>query len=378
MRAHFLAIALVSGACGLFAAEAPAIHSVTVSKAFFNPTLGQSVDFSFAVEGEGLLTISILDRDGFLVRTLVRGKPAEHGGQAFGWDGKDERGVVVPDEAYSLKIDLARGGASVATYFPANEPQEDLKVEPSYYDRATAVFAYKLPKAARVHMQAGIAHLDPKTKKKNGPVLKTIVNREPRPSGPVIETWNGLDETRTYYIPDLPDFVMAVAATSLPENSVITNGNHSPSFLERALTRTGSSLVTRAASKHHHHQGLTALEDVSPTLRAVAANAVWLPDNRVWSTTEESLKGSLSLAGPSAEAFRKEPGSLEIYLDHRLVWTTKSPTPGMRFEVPLVGLSPEPHIVAFNWSSEYGPTAATSIRVGVGGVLTPVRTEAAK
>lgn len=369
MRARFLSIALVLGARGLLAGEAPAIHSVTVSKAFFNPTLRQTVDFSLTVDVEGLLSVSILDRDGFLVRTLVPGRPTTTGSHVFGWDGKDDRGDVVPDEAYSLKIDLVSEGARVASYFPANQPPEDLKAEPSYYDRGSAVFAYKLPKAARVHMQAGIKHLDPATKKKDGPVLKTIVNREPRPGGPVIENWNGMDETGSYYLPDLPDFVMAMAATSLPENTVITNGNHSRTFLEQALQRHGSSLLTHTVSDHHHHRGLTSLEDASPALRVIPSNATWSATNRLWWATSGSLKGSLSLEGPSAREFQTQPGSLEIFIDHKVVRKEKTPTQGMSFEVQLAGLSKGPHIVAFNWASEYGPAAISSIRVSAGGDL---------
>jgi hypothetical protein len=214
-------------------------------------------------------------------------------------------------------------------------------------------------------MQAGIAQPNPETGKRYGPVLKTVVNREPRPSGPVIENWNGLDETGSYYIPDLPGFVMSVAATSLPESSVIATGNRSQTFLQRALTRTGSSLLTNVASNHRHHHGLTALEDVSPALRFTPANATWSGENQIWSTKSESLKGSLFLEGPSAQSFRKQPGHLEIFLDQALVRKATSPTQGMNFEVPLEGVSPGPHIVAFDWASEYGPTAATSIRLRV-------------
>ena len=88
-------------------------------------------------------------------------------------------------------------------------------------------------------MQAGIAPVDSKTGKRSGPVLKTLVNREPRPARAVIQNWNGLDETGSYYIPDLPGFAMSVAATSLPENAILAVGNSTVTFLERARRRTG-------------------------------------------------------------------------------------------------------------------------------------------
>ena len=74
-------------------------------------------------------------------------------------------------------------------------------------------------------MQAGTVQTDSKRGKATGPVLKTIVNREPRPTGPVIETWLGLDESGSFYVPDLRGFSVSVAATSLPENALISVGN---------------------------------------------------------------------------------------------------------------------------------------------------------
>src|SRR5512132_4418759 len=83
-----------------------AISDVSVSRPFFNPSLGQKVGISFALAQPGNLTVQILDRDGYPVRKLVSGKAVEKGKQALDWDGRGDAGEVVSDEAYSLKIDL--------------------------------------------------------------------------------------------------------------------------------------------------------------------------------------------------------------------------------------------------------------------------------
>ena len=113
-------------------------------------------------------------------------------------------------------------------------------------------------------MQAGTVQTDSKRGKATGPVLKTIVNREPRPTGPVIETWLGLDESGSFYVPDLRGFSVSVAATSLPENALISVGNTSETFLERAARRSGDPLIPQPDGGHAHHRGLTALDDVAP------------------------------------------------------------------------------------------------------------------
>ncbi len=188
----FVACLLAASLCA--AAE---ISDVSLSRPFFNPSLGQKIGLSFTLDRTGFLTLLILDRDGFLVRKLVAAKPVEKGPLSFDWDGQDDAGEVVPDEAYSLKIDLSSGGQT-GSYFPGNSLAEDLQVQTNYYDRRGAIFSYKLPRAARVHIQAGIARIDPKTKVADGPVLKTLVNREPRPAGAVVENWNGFDEGGTF------------------------------------------------------------------------------------------------------------------------------------------------------------------------------------
>jgi hypothetical protein len=91
--------------------------SVTTSRPFFNPSIGESLRLQITVPRRGLLTALVLDRDGVPVRSLVRTQVAQ-GSTAVVWDGKDAHGAVVPDEAYSFKIDLA-DKARHLTYFPA-------------------------------------------------------------------------------------------------------------------------------------------------------------------------------------------------------------------------------------------------------------------
>ena len=344
------------------AAEPSAIQNVSISKPFVNPSLGEKIGISFTVAHPGSLTILILDRDGFLVRKLVSAKPVEKGPLSFDWDCREDTAEIVPDEAYSLKVDLSSEGRT-ETYFPGNSPGEGLQVKTNYYDRRGAIFSYKLPKPARVHVQAGIARIDPKTKKGDGPVLKTLVNREPRPAGAVVENWNGFDEGGTFYVPDLPQFVMAVAASSLPENSLLTTGNRKTGFLERAAKRSGTSLFTYSVNVHEHHRGLAALDDVAPRLKVAPLNAAWSSKDRVWSSGDKKLSVSVNLEGLSADAFARQPGKLYVFLDQKRLRKISSPVPGMKIEVPLQDLKAGVHIVALNWASDYGPVAVSSIRI---------------
>lgn len=195
--------------------------------------------------------------------------------------------------------------------------------------------------------------------------MKTIANEEPRSSGKIIEHLSGLDESETIVIADLAHFVIAIAATPLPDNSVIVV-NPSKSFLESVATRKGETLLTFAVKDHHHHQGLTVLQSTSPSMKLTPGNATWSQDQRIWKLTAKALKVSGSLKGPSADAFIRQPGKLVFFLDERKV--SELPVPkstNFDLELPLPKLTPGNHIAAFDWISDNGPAAAYSFRINV-------------
>jgi hypothetical protein len=352
-------------------ADRQGILGITVSRPFFDPALGQKIGISFALAQSGNLTVLILDRDGYPVRKLIAGEAVEKGKHALDWDGKDEQGEVVPDEAYSLRIELDHGGKA-AIYFPANTGEEDLKAVTNYYGRQSGVLSYKLPKPARVHIQAGTAVVDPRTGKATGPVLRTLVNREPRPAGAVIENWNGFDQSGLFYVPDLPNFVIAVAATALPDNALITIGNRGSSFVDRALGRRGESLLTAKAEDHHHHHGLSTIEDVSPSLHLEPRNASWNSAERTWTARGDALTLALRLEGATASRFRQEPGGVTVFIDGQIAKDLRdlkgllSPSGDLTVDVPLARLAAGSHLLAVNWGTDFGPVSVGALRVRKG------------
>src|SRR5262249_11798245 len=153
----------------------------------------------------------------------------------------------------------------------------------NYYSRSRAIISYNLLKSARVHLQAAVAVSDPVTKQQIGPVMATIVNRAPRGPGEVAEFWNGFaDGDCNIYVPELPNFKLAIAATELPENSIIALGNRQQDFVGSVASRNGSSLFTYTTTTHSHHEGLSALDDVAPQLRAKPENSEWVPNQHGW------------------------------------------------------------------------------------------------
>jgi hypothetical protein len=313
-----------------------------------------TVDFA----RRGMASALVVDRDGFPVRTLAKSQPVS-GAVSFGWDGRDDAGEVVADEAYSVRVEWRSGGMS-DVYFPADAPAKMQRVASSSYNRRSATLTYMLAGPSRVHIQAGTAALDTKTKQMIGPVMKTVVNREPRGAGAIAEHWSGFDESGAVFIPDLKDFVVAIAATPLPENSIITFGNARRHFVETIATRRGASLFTHRGHADHHG-GLSTLDDVSPALTIQPLNAVWSPEGRVWIVRGSALRARLALAGPSSATFRRHPATIERFVDGRRLGEPTRKR-GDIVEIPLDARN-ETQRVSINWNSDFGPVAANTIQV---------------
>jgi hypothetical protein len=216
-----------------------------------------------------------------------------------------------------------------------------------------------------VHIEAGQATLNPKTGRNEGPILKTIVNREPRVAGAVVEKWNGFDESGTIRVSDLQHFSVSVLATSLPDNSIITRGNRGQSFLEYARRHhPAAALVARKRETPAvHHAGLNAFEDRSPSLD-VTPSAEWDAEARAYMATG-AVKLQLKIAGPAAAHFNAQPGRLSVYVDEARVLTQEHPSSPLALSIPSERLTPGEHRIAVNWGSDYGPTAASSFLLNV-------------
>jgi len=343
-------------------ADKPVISEVSTSKPSFNPSLGQKSQVAFSVSHAGVVNVRLLDRDGYLVRRLAVQAAVEKGRVSFDWDGRDDKGEVVADEAYSIQIDFTVSNSSSATYSPASTPGRDWSIKPKYYDRRGGILAYTLPVACRVHAQAGTAKVDKVTGKISGPVLKTLVNREPRPAGAVIEQWNGFDDSGTINVAELADFKIAISVSALPDNSIIAFGNRVRNFLSYASGRIGSPMLPRRTATHEHHRGLSALDDVSPDLSLSPQHASWVSNEHLWATNSTELQLVVSLRGMSVDHFVRQPTKLYVFLDGKPVSESTDPKQGMVVSVPLNPQSSQPQVVALNWASEYGPVAVAALR----------------
>ncbi|MEK6373629.1 MAG: FlgD immunoglobulin-like domain containing protein [Acidobacteriota bacterium] len=362
---RFLAVAFALMCAEVTATAGPThvIRSAKVDRSSLNVAAHEVVTFTVDFAQPGVASVGVVDRDGYVVRTLAKAQPVSAGPVSFGWDARDDSGEFVADEAYSFKVDW-RGTGGTDSYFPADAQVPMTTIDARSYDRRTATLSYTLPRPSRVHVQAGTAVLDPKTKELVGPVMKTIVNREPRVAGAIAEHWSGFDESGAIFIPDLENFVVAIAASPLPENSVSTFGNRKHAFVETLAARRGPSLLTRR-DHGEHHAGLTTVDDTSPQLIIEPLNAIWSAADRTWILTgKDALRLRLSVKGPTAAAFRAQPAKIFRFVDGRQIATASPTTKDGVIAVPLDARGGVRR-VSVNWRSEWGPLAANTIQIRV-------------
>jgi len=327
----------------VFAAHAVArgasSHATNVSPAFFNPSLGQHARMTFQTTTPGELQTLVLDRDRFVIRSFATQKiPA--GMTILEWDGKDDRGLVVPNEAYTLRVEFSNPTEKFI-YDPGYDAMPEAEEPAPSYGRSNGGITYTLARPARVHIQAGQATTDVGGKS-NGPVLKTVVDREPRTSGSIFESWDGYDESHQTYIPDLRHFAIGVFAVSLPPNAIITIGNRQSSFLAYVTAhRRHQRQLMLASHSADHHGGLDAYHDRAPHL-TMSLNDCTL---------------ALRLTGPSASLFTKSDAALSIFLDEHLIRSTRPSTNPTVVHLNRGFDRAGGHRLTANWSSGRGPVA---------------------
>lgn len=209
-----------------------------ISRPFFSPALKQIVQLSLHIHVKGIITVQVVDPDGYLVREIVSRMPVNAGVFSCEWDGKAAAdGLPMPDEAYGLRIELASGGKK-EVYFPSDAEDEPVTTETARYDREAGTISYQVARSSRVRITA----LLKETGTSKEQVFIRLLDWAPRVSGPIVEHWQGYDQERKTYVPDVPGSELRVELKPLPEGAVIVAGGHTRSFEEWKAVRQGQSL----------------------------------------------------------------------------------------------------------------------------------------
>ena len=201
------------------------IQNAALSKESFNPSRGDNVTLTYDLSKTSKITVKVFDPDGGLVRGLVTGAERKPGKNEEAWDGRDDDGKPIPNEAYLFTIETDGGDVYDPTTFSGGFVDD---ITSARFDREAGTVVYKLPEASRVLIRLGV---------KNGPMLKTLVDWEPRIAGSITEYWDGRDEDKVMLLHDHKDFTALITHVSLPDATVIAYGNNDETYRDYKLGR---------------------------------------------------------------------------------------------------------------------------------------------
>ncbi len=200
------------------------IKELTALPTSFNPTLNDSVILKYSLRYSGIANVYICDEDGFPIRHLVnqeaRKKDKLH---SEVWNGKDDFGNVVPDEAYFPLVTITTNRGSDTLNPLLLSGGVEIVGQNADYNRRSQVFTYNIDQASRMIGRAG---------KKNGVLLKTIVDSKPRLKGAVSEPWDGSDDYGLQNLFENNEKITAIVyGYTLPSPFVISYGNNERDYL---------------------------------------------------------------------------------------------------------------------------------------------------
>ncbi|MFY9973451.1 MAG: FlgD immunoglobulin-like domain containing protein [Chromatiaceae bacterium] len=219
-RASALLLALLTS----FSDASGAVSDVRLDAPTFNPAAGESSLLRFKLETDAAPKVLVYDPDGGLIRTLPVSTGPSDMERQVSWDGRDDSGRVVPDEAYTFVIETVDG--SVHDPAAASGGEVDDIRNPTFDD--SGAVGYTLPALARVLIRLGI---------RNGPMYRTLVDWKPRSAGTVTEYWDGFDADELVKLRGRDDFTALITYSTLPDATVITYGNNQETYRDYKLGR---------------------------------------------------------------------------------------------------------------------------------------------
>jgi len=193
------------------------------NKTEFSPERKEKFEIPIKLTEAARVKIDLYTADGDLVRTIKSNKPLKEGVHKLRWDGKDDKGRLVPDEVYIpvLAASTEKGKKKTidSRKTSGGEVVENLQTQVT----AGRNIAYTLPAPSRVLIRAGI---------KGGPMMRSLANWEPRSAGKNIQRWDGMDQSQVLNLRNEEKLTVLVMAYRFPEYAIITLGNQNITYAE--------------------------------------------------------------------------------------------------------------------------------------------------
>jgi hypothetical protein len=363
----FLTFAVIAVGAGFSFAQG--VEKVVLNQDTFNPSRAEEFILRFTLPEPADVTVTMHDPDGRLVKTLLEKQSLRQGLNRVAWDGRDEAGVIVPDEAYYPVFELTteKGKSSVVdpTTFSGGEVIEGLEGK---WDEEQQAVRFVLPTAGRARVIAGIA---------DGPMLASIADSEPYIAGLQIIPWDGMDSSGLIKVTDQTGWRIRIDAFTLPQWSIITQGNESTDFSSYVRNRLGEdgqdvpgyrflevkkTPRTATEAKLSPFAFQSRLLDQCPEFSISAASAA---SQEIPVITKDHAEILVELDELSRKLLNEVRFEIVYYLNFTRLGEEEQAYSPMKFLLPVEGMENGRYILTVNVASLTGQVGAESMEIEI-------------
>ncbi|SHL09883.1 FlgD Ig-like domain-containing protein [Desulfatibacillum alkenivorans DSM 16219] len=242
LLAFALMLGIITALQGPAGASAPpVIDQVSLSQSVLVP--GEAAAISYRLAQPAQVTAMIYTPDYQVVRVLMDGVHRSAGINSVAWDGKDDSGAMVPNEAYLISLQARDSQGNTYTYDPtafSGGEKADIQLELIPMAEGYNV-QFTVQEPVRVNIRAGIH---------NGPFLASIVNWAPYGKGTYTVAWNGLDSGGSIRVMEQEGAMLLPLCFKLPVNSILVQGSsddyvaYAKSQSAQQVSTTGEAVIT--------------------------------------------------------------------------------------------------------------------------------------
>lgn len=357
----------------LYAAQgALAIQNVRIDRTTISP--GEGANISFSLTGDARVTLLVYDPDYGVVRTLMKGLSRNPGTITAIWDGRDDGGVMVPDEAYVIGIIAEGNDGQTAAYDPtADSGGEVLDIITNKVEEPNGTYGiyYSVAAPSRVSIRAGVHE---------GPLLKTILDWKPFSPGNYVQTWDGMDETGRIQVMKQPGAVIDVRGFLLPQGTVIVSGSSGDYSLYHRSLKTQiadkanmiSQKSVRDNALKRKGKGISPQYLVQRMLNAAPRFTVYLGGDKSSPLSERRapvVSGQVSLlvevASESSYSFNESRYEIVVFVDNKRFDEEEQAYSPYTYVIDTTKLANGEHWITINLASITGQVGSYSFRLNV-------------
>lgn len=333
----------------------------------FNPSLGEVFAIPVKIEQPGKIDVELYSADRDLVRSLSSGEKEKAGIYEVHWDGKDESGAVVPDEAYFPVV--------IVTATNKSDNAESIRLDPSSTSGGEEIsvspeitegqISFRLQRPSRILARAGI---------QSGPMMKSFVNWEVRGAGKNVLVWDGFDHDGIVNLYDQEQHRLALLVTGyeLPNHSILTIGNKLVTYGAWRKSKGWSSempdlsrvQLERKGRRISRHYYLPRSVDVAPDITLDITNKLRVNEDGI-PIVSSPISLKVGMHDDDRWAMQQSLYEVAFFVDYQFLSEEEQGYVPLTWRWNPAGLEPGTHIITVNVSGFNGQVGVKSLKIEI-------------